>query len=213
VRARGDVVLTSADDCAANLGIVCPCLEGGRAESPVERASNGCRSAVFLDRDGVLNEDLGYVGRPADFHWISGAKDAVRWLNDRGMLVVVITNQSGIGRGYISHDSFVCLGQWMQRELQEVGAWLEAIYYCPHHPLAIEEDFRRECHCRKPWPGMLLSAMRDLNVDPSSSIFIGDKVTDIEAGANAGIPTQMFLGGRLDHFVIGVVNEVTSRLR
>jgi D-glycero-D-manno-heptose 1,7-bisphosphate phosphatase len=150
------------------------------------------RPAVFLDRDGVLNRDHGYVHRTEDFEWIEGAKKAIRLLNDRGYWVFVITNQAGIARGYYKKADVERLHRWMNAELEKSGAHVDRFYFCPHHP-----DFDGECECRKPKPGMISQALSDWPVDPSGSFLIGDKVTDLQAAEHAQIPGHIFESGNL----------------
>jgi D-glycero-D-manno-heptose 1,7-bisphosphate phosphatase len=160
------------------------------------------RPAAFLDRDGVLNVDLGYVHRTEDLEWIAGAPQAVRRLNDAGYLVVVVTNQSGIGRGYYDEASMDCVHEALRAHLAAAGARIDAIYACPFHPEAILERYRHPDHPdRKPNPGLLLRAMRDLPIDPDRSFMIGDKDSDMEAARRAGVAGHLFRGGDLDAFV------------
>ncbi len=150
---------------------------------------------AFLDRDGVLNVDHGYVYLPEQFEWMPEAKAAVRWLNDQGYVVVVATNQSGIGRGLFSESEFRSLGEWMQQELQVVGAKIDHIAYCPHHPTDAIGEYRQECECRKPAPGMLLAAIEKYKAEPAKCFFLGDKLTDIQAARAAGIMGHLYAGG------------------
>ena len=145
------------------------------------------RPALFLDRDGVLNEDRGYVHRWEDFRWIAGAREAVAAFNSRGWWVFVVTNQSGVGRGYYSEDDVHALHARMIEDLAAMGARIDAFYHCPHHPEGTVAQFTRSCDCRKPAPGMILRAIRELGIDPAASILIGDSERDIEAGRAAGI--------------------------
>lgn len=145
---------------------------------------------AFLDRDGVLNEDHGYVYHPDQFVWMPEAREAVKWLNDNGIIVAIATNQSGIGRGMYSDEDFQTLCQWMQTELAQIDAHIDAFYHCPHLP----ED---GCPCRKPKPGMLLQGLAHYNAQPEDCIFIGDKPTDMEAAAQAGIKGIPYAGGSL----------------
>ena len=147
---------------------------------------NGKR-AVFLDRDGVLNVDNGYVSQVDDFEFIDGVIEACKKLKDKGYLLVVITNQSGIARGYFSEEQFHTLTEWMDWSLADRGVDLDGIYYCPHHAEKGRGEYKVDCDCRKPKPGMLLSAIKDLNIDVSNSILVGDKVSDIKAGIAAGV--------------------------
>lgn len=154
------------------------------------------RSAVFLDRDGVINEDSSYVSLPSGFCWMPGAKDAIRCLNDAGYFVFVVTNQAGIARGYYGEHHVYALHDWMQQQLRAIGAHVDAFYFCPHHP-----DFTGPCECRKPKPGMILHALSDWPIVKERSFLIGDKDWDIEAATRAGIPGYLFDKANLFEFV------------
>ena len=160
------------------------------------------RPALFLDRDGVLNEDPGYVHRWEDFRWIEGARDAVAAFNRAGWWVFVVTNQSGVGRGYYSEADVIALHDQMSRSLAEVAGRIDAYYYCPDHPEASDPAYRHpDPPNRKPNPGMLLQAMAEWPVDRASSIMIGDKDGDVEAGHRAGVRGLKFMGGNLMSFL------------
>ncbi len=152
------------------------------------------RKAAFVDRDGVLNQDRGYVGRIEDFHWLPGAIGALRRLQDAGRALVVITNQSGIARGYYSEADFDRLCDHMRAALAAHGVQLDAIEHCPHLPDAPVAAFRRECDCRKPAPGMILRAARRLDIDLAASWLFGDKPIDIAAGRAAGVGRCWLIG-------------------
>ena len=145
------------------------------------------RPAVFLDRDGVINREHGYVHRVDEFHFIDGVFDACREMSKAGYLLIVITNQAGIARGYYTEADFHQLTKWMLGEFRQQGIEIGGVYYCPHHPVHGVGDYRRECDCRKPAPGMIIRAAREHSLDLPHSILIGDKVTDIEAGRAAGV--------------------------
>jgi D,D-heptose 1,7-bisphosphate phosphatase len=145
------------------------------------------RPAAFLDRDGVLNHDTGYVHRAADFVWVNGAKEAVKRLNDRGYFVFVVTNQSGIARGLYGPADVEALHRWVNEQLRGAGAHVDAFYFCPHHPDGVAPGYGVVCDCRKPAPGLLLQAMREWPVKREASFMIGDKAIDMEAAAAAGI--------------------------
>ena len=132
------------------------------------------KKAVFLDRDGTLNIDHGYVHKIDDFQFIEGSIDALKALKEMGYLLVLVTNQSGIARGYFSEDQFLQLTEWMDWSLADRGVDLDGIYYCPHHPEG-KGEYKEECECRKPKSGMLLEAIKALKIDPAQSI-IGAKV-------------------------------------
>jgi D-glycero-D-manno-heptose 1,7-bisphosphate phosphatase len=160
------------------------------------------RPALFLDRDGVLNEDPGYVHRWEDFRWIPGAREAVAAFNAAGWWVFVVTNQSGVGRGYYTEADVIALHDQMSRSLAEVGGRIDAYYYCPQHPDAADETYRHpDPPDRKPNPGMLLKAMADWPVDVARSIMVGDKPGDVEAGQRAGVRGLKFEGGDLLAFL------------
>jgi D,D-heptose 1,7-bisphosphate phosphatase len=159
------------------------------------------RPAVILDRDGVLNADLGYVHRIDQFQWIDGARDAVRWLNDEGIYVFVATNQAGVARGYYDEPAVHALHGWMQRELQRAGAHVDAIEYCPFHVDGVVEKYRLASPMRKPGPGMIQKLLGEWSVEHSRSLLIGDKESDVAAAAAAGIPGHLFGGGNLLDFV------------
>jgi D-glycero-D-manno-heptose 1,7-bisphosphate phosphatase len=156
------------------------------------RAGGG--PALFLDRDGVINVDRGYVHRPEDFQLVDGAVDLCRAAAAAGHRVVVITNQAGIGRGLYSEDRFAEFTRWMMAELRARGAPLTAVYWCPHHPTAGLGDYRAACPARKPEPGMLLAARDELGVDLAASALVGDKPSDLEAGRRAGVGRLLLLG-------------------
>jgi D-glycero-D-manno-heptose 1,7-bisphosphate phosphatase len=158
------------------------------------------RPAVFFDRDGVLNHDLGYTHRAEDLHLIDGAAETVRRCNRSGRYVFVVTNQSGVARGLYTIEAVRAFHAAMQRQLRQAGAHIDGLYICPHHPEGSVEDYRRECDCRKPGPGMLQQALREWPVDVASSVMIGDKPSDMAAAAACGIRGFQFEGGDLAHF-------------
>nr|WP_027714500.1 D-glycero-beta-D-manno-heptose 1,7-bisphosphate 7-phosphatase [Desulfuromonas sp. TF] len=153
------------------------------------------RRAVFLDRDGTINEEKDYLHRIEDFVFIPGAAEAIRRLKEAGFLVIVVTNQSGVARGYYTLEEVAILHRHMQRVLETVGAAVDGIYVCPHHPVEGVGEYRRECDCRKGRPGMLLRAAREHGIDLSRSYMIGDKIADVEAGEVAGCLPLMVLTG------------------
>lgn len=162
--------------------------------------------AAFLDRDGVINLDRGYVARREDFEFIPGVLEASRKLHEAGFVLVVVTNQSGIGRGLYSETDFGVLTDWMKAQFAAAGAPLAAVYHCPHHPTEANGDYRRKCECRKPAPGMLLRAERELGLDLSRSILFGDQASDLQAALAADIPERVLLG------TDGRVQPVTAKV-
>lgn len=149
--------------------------------------------AIFLDRDGTVNVDHGYVHEIDDFQFIDGVIEAMQELKKMGYALVLVTNQSGIARGMYSEDQFMQLTEWMDWSLADRDVDLDGIYYCPHHPEAAVESYRQQCDCRKPQPGMLLSAMKELNIDMAASYMVGDKIDDIQAGKTAGVGTTVLV--------------------
>lgn len=140
------------------------------------------RSALFLDRDGTINVEKNYVYRIEDFEFREGIFELVKGYSDRGYLIFVVTNQSGLARGYYTLDDFLTLTGWMVKQFSERGISIAKVYYCPHHP-----GITGQCQCRKPAPGMILEAITEFDVDAASSVLIGDMETDLEAGRRAGI--------------------------
>lgn len=159
------------------------------------------KPAVFLDRDGVLNIDNGYVHRLEDFVWVEGAPEAVKWLNDQGYLVIVVTNQAGIARGYYTEEEYLCLMDWMNEELRRRGAHIDAFYYCPHHPTEGIGPYRLECRCRKPAPGLLEQALAEWEIDTVHSLVIGDRHSDLLAAGAVGIRGVLFTEQNLSEFI------------
>lgn len=139
------------------------------------------RPAAFLDRDGVLNVEVGYAHRPEQLAWVAGAPEAVRLLNEAGYYVIVVTNQSGIARGYYDEAAMHRFHDHMRTILAEHGARIDAFYYCPHHPRGTVKEFAIECTCRKPLPGLLAQAAGDWPLDLARSFLIGDRDHDVAA--------------------------------
>ncbi len=150
------------------------------------------KKAIFLDRDGTLNIDYGYVHEIDNFKFIDGSIDALRELKKMGYMLVLVTNQSGIARGYFSEDQFLQLTEWMDWSLAEQDVDLDGIYYCPHHPEG-KGEYKEDCDCRKPKPGMLLQAIKELKIDPAQSIMVGDKVEDLKAGIGAKVKMNVLV--------------------
>lgn len=164
-------------------------------------ASTGL-AAAFLDRDGVLIEDVGYPHREDQLQFVAGAAEAVRRLNGLGFLAVIVTNQSGVARGMFSEAQMHDFNDLVVRRLAARGARIGAVYACPYHAEAVDERYFHPDHPdRKPNPGMLTRAMADHGIDPARSIMIGDQLTDMEAAARAGVKGFRFEGGHLDDFV------------
>jgi len=159
------------------------------------------RPAVFLDRDGVLNVDKGYLYRREDFEWMPGAIAAVKRLNGMGYLVFVVTNQSGVARGYYRENDVTALHAWMNGQLGLHGARIDKFYYCPHHTEGSVPEYATACECRKPLPGLILAAFAEWDVDRARSFLVGDKDSDLAAAAAAGIRGYKFAGGDLDEFI------------
>lgn len=147
--------------------------------------------ALFLDRDGVINVDHGYVHRPEQVEFVPGIFRLVAAASARQWPVVVVTNQSGIGRGYYDEGAFRRLTEWMQRRFAENGGRLDAVYHCPHHPSDALPQYRKDCADRKPAPGMFLRARDDLELDLEGSVLVGDRPSDLEAARRAGVGARL----------------------
>ncbi len=155
---------------------------------------------IFLDRDGVINEDFGYVGSVKDFKFIDGVFEALREFLDMGYKLVVVTNQSGIGRGYYTLEDFNEVTEHMKSELEKRGIELLEVFYCPHHP-------DRGCGCRKPEPGMIEEAVKRYGIDTKNSWMIGDKPSDIEAAKSAGVGNTVLLKKKTLFDTIGIIKN------
>ena len=151
--------------------------------------------AVFLDRDGTLCEEVGYLDSVEQMQLIPRAGEAIRLLNQRGFKAVVVTNQSGVARGFFPESRLAILHAELKRQLHQEGAYLDAIYYCPHHPTEGFAPYLQECECRKPATGLLFQAAADLNLHLPSSYMIGDHISDIECGQRIGAATILLLTG------------------
>jgi D-glycero-D-manno-heptose 1,7-bisphosphate phosphatase len=167
------------------------------------------RRAAFLDRDGVLNEDRGYVYRSEDFVWLPGVFDALRRLQQADYALVVVTNQSGIARGFYTPEDLAALHHHMHAQLQLAGIALTGVYACPHHPEALLPAYRLDCTCRKPQPGLIKQAAQDHGLDLAASCLFGDKPSDLDAGRNAGVAHNTLVQGA--NGLLHAVNHLLER--
>jgi D-glycero-D-manno-heptose 1,7-bisphosphate phosphatase len=169
-----------------------PRFEGSNRQSTI--GNRQCR-AIFIDRDGTLNEDIGYVSTPDQLNLYPWAGEALRLINGSGFKAVVITNQSGIARGLYDERTLDAIHSRMIEELAREGARVDAIYYCPHHPEMGDARYRIDCDCRKPQTGLLDAASREHNIDLAGSFVVGDKASDINLATNAGARSALVLTG------------------
>jgi D-glycero-D-manno-heptose 1,7-bisphosphate phosphatase len=151
--------------------------------------------AIFMDRDGTISKEVGYVNHLSRFSLIDRAADAIKLINGSDFLAVAVTNQAGVARGYFKEDLILKVHDRMETLLNEKGSYLDAIYYCPHHPEVGEEPYRKACDCRKPNTGMLEAAREDLDVDLTRSFMIGDKLSDVQLAHRVGGKGVMVLTG------------------
>ncbi|TLU65215.1 HAD family hydrolase [Thalassotalea litorea] len=174
--------------------------------------------ALFLDRDGIINIDHGYVSKIELFDFIPGIFELCHLAQQKGYLLIVVTNQSGIGRGKYSEQEFHQLTQWMTDRFAEHQVIINDVKYCPHHPTSAKPPYLKDCQCRKPGPGMILDAAADHKIDLSQSIFLGDKPSDMESAMAANVPTRLFLCGNypdddaVDAFRIKTLADVAEYL-
>jgi D-glycero-D-manno-heptose 1,7-bisphosphate phosphatase len=171
------------------------------ARADVELNERLRRPAVFFDRDGVLNHDSGYTFEAGKLQWIDGAREAVKAVNDAGYFAFVITNQSGVARGFYEESHVQMLHRWMADEMVAIGAHIDAFEYCPDHPDGTIERYRRVSDRRKPEPGMITDLLGRFPVNAEDSMLIGDKVSDLQAAQAAGLKGHLFSGGNLEAFV------------
>jgi len=167
------------------------------------------RAAIFLDRDGTICEEVGYVNHVSRSRLLPRSLEALRLINEAGLLAVVTTNQSGVARGYFSPDVVEAVHARLRSAAEAGGARLDALYYCPHHPKEGTPPWRADCDCRKPKPGMILRAAREHDIDLRTSYVVGDSVVDIDAGAAAGLPGVLVLTG----YGRGLIEHQRERFR
>jgi D-glycero-D-manno-heptose 1,7-bisphosphate phosphatase len=153
------------------------------------------RPAAFIDRDGTLTEEVGYVNHPKRLRLMPRSAEAIRHLNAAGIAAVVVTNQAGVARGYFSEDVLHATNAALVEQLKQAGAHLDGLYVCPHHPTEGEPPFRAQCECRKPKPGLILRAATELQLDLASSTVIGDKASDLVAARAVGATSVLVLTG------------------
>jgi D-glycero-D-manno-heptose 1,7-bisphosphate phosphatase len=151
--------------------------------------------ALFIDRDGTISEEIGYVNHASRYQVYPYSAGAIRRLNEAGWLAILVTNQAGVARGYFTEDLVRQVHDVLTEELTRGGARLDAIYYCPHHPAAGEPPYRQDCACRKPRPGLIQRATREFSIDLSRSWMVGDRRSDIELARNAGLKSAFVLSG------------------
>ena len=153
------------------------------------------KRAVFIDRDGTLSEEVGYINHPERFRLFPYAAEAIRRLNENGWLAIVTTNQAGVARGYFSEEMIETVHNGMKDKLAIDGARLDAIYYCAHHPSVGDPPYRVDCDCRKPKPGLITRAAADFEIDLKNSWMVGDRYGDIQMARNAGVKSAFVLSG------------------
>jgi D-glycero-D-manno-heptose 1,7-bisphosphate phosphatase len=163
-----------------------------------------------LDRDGTLNVEVDYLHQIENFEWVPGAKDAIRRVNALGVPVLVVTNQSGVARGYYEEADVDRLHAWMNEQLDAIGAHVDSFYYCPYHPNGTVEEYRALSHCRKPNPGMFEEAIREWRVDPARSFVVGDKNSDLLPGNELGMTTVLVRTGHGEAEDDGVADHVVA---
>lgn len=170
------------------------------------------QKAIFLDRDGTINKMVGFITRPEQFELIPGAAEAIKKMNKAGYLVIVVTNQPVIARGECSFEELQTIHDKMETELGKEGAFVDAIYVCPHHTDkgfdGERAEYKCNCDCRKPKPGLLLQAAKDFNIDLSESYMIGDSERDVEAGKNAGVKESLKIENNEENALINTLTNI-----
>jgi D-glycero-D-manno-heptose 1,7-bisphosphate phosphatase len=153
------------------------------------------KRAVFIDRDGTISEEVGYVNHLSRFKLFPYSAEAIKLLNESGWLAILVTNQAGVARGYFTEDVIHSVHRQLTSELESAGARLDGIYFCAHHPTVGEPPYRVDCECRKPKPGLIMQAAQDFSIDLTQSWMVGDRYSDIEVARNAGLRSAFVLSG------------------
>jgi D-glycero-D-manno-heptose 1,7-bisphosphate phosphatase len=153
------------------------------------------RPALFIDRDGTISEEVGYVNHPSRFRLFPYSAEAIKLLNDSGWLAIVVTNQAGVARGYFAEEVILQIHDQLRRDLENASAHLDAIYYCAHHPSLGEPPYRLDCNCRKPKTGLIDQAREEFEIDLEKSWMVGDRYGDVELARNAGLHSALVLSG------------------
>lgn len=170
--------------------------------------------ALFLDRDGVINIDKGYVHQAAECEFVEGIFDLVKRANSLGYQVIVVTNQAGIARGYYTEAQFLDFSAWMKSEFSRNQAHINEIYFCPHHPVYGLGEYHIECDCRKPAPGMFLKAQAAFNIDMQASVMVGDNISDLEAAIAAGVGSlNLFISNSIDRAITEIEQMQAKELK
>ena len=159
------------------------------------------QAALFLDRDGVINRDFGYVYEPQFFQFVDDIFDLCQEAQSKNYKIIIVTNQSGIGRGIYSEEDYLKLSAWVEQQFAEQGVAITATYYCPHHPIKAKGDYLQDCDCRKPKPGLLLQAAQEHHLDLSRSLLVGDKLTDLQAAQAAGVPRRYWFVSKEEQII------------
>lgn len=172
--------------------------------------------ALFLDRDGVINVEKNYVYKIEEFEFIEGVFDTLKYFQQKGYLLIIITNQAGIARGYYTEEDFHILNNWLMQQFEKQGVHISKVYYSPYHPVQGVGKYKKDSSCRKPNPGMLFQAQKEFDIDFTQSILVGDKESDIEAGINAGVGILCLVrsGHKIDekstksHIVVDMIRDL-----
>ena len=165
-------------------------------------------NAAFIDRDGVINKEKDYLYKISEFEFTDHCIDALRNIIDAGYRIIVVTNQSGIGRGYYTEADYHKLTDWYVNKLKAYKVDVTDVFFCPHHPNARLAQYRKRCDCRKPKPGMILQAAEKYDINLATSVLIGDKLTDIQAGEAAGVGTNILVGSQTDSVNVAATMEI-----
>lgn len=166
------------------------------------------QKAVFFDRDGTLNVDMDYLYKVEELRWMPHAREALAYLSQRGYLIFVITNQSGVARGYYTVEQMQELHLRMASDVEAYGAHIEKFYYCPHHKDGKVKEYAIDCDCRKPKPGMLLQCFKEYDIDIAQSFLIGDSERDVECAKAVGMKGYLYQSGSLREMVMKVLQEI-----